>query len=108
MADGGRRRSMPTHGSGNRAERGAALTSVHVLPDARIATGGPIAPDRLRRESAASQRGERKGSESERDFPACGAGGPPDGIAVAVRKAPNEATTHIDSVSPEPMPAGLQ
>jgi hypothetical protein len=34
----------------------SASTSVHVLPDVRITTEGPIAPDRLRSESAASRR----------------------------------------------------
>src|SRR5688572_7843550 len=34
----------------------SASTSVHALPDARIITGGPIAPDGLRHESADSRR----------------------------------------------------
>ncbi len=55
----------------------SASTSVPVLPDARITTAGPIAPDGLRRESAPSRRGQRQGTESEGEFPPGAAGGDP-------------------------------
>src|SRR5688500_14860356 len=51
----------------------SASTSVPALPAARITTAGPIAPDGLRCESAPSRRGAA-GTESEGEFPPCGAG----------------------------------
>jgi hypothetical protein len=42
----GRRRSMPRGDQEIARSESSALTSVRVLPDARITTEGPIAPDR--------------------------------------------------------------
>ena len=75
MSGRSRRRSMPRRDPEIARSESSALTSVRVLPNVRIGTEGPIAPDRRRLESAHSQRVSGRTASRSAHFPACGVGG---------------------------------